>query len=83
MCLFTWLEGQPATLTMRPDALYELGRAMAMLHTLARRFPTGNDRPDRVYDQQDAFYLPLAHLDGLTRPGPAFDLYRRTSQPKN
>ena len=58
----------PATLTKALDG-YEL----------VRRFPTGDDLP-RLYDQQDAFYLPLGNLDGLTRPGPAFDLYRRRSR---
>jgi len=34
-------------------------------------------RADRLYDQQDAFFVPLRGLDGLERPGPEFDLYRR------
>jgi hypothetical protein len=29
-----------------------------------------------VYDQQDAFFVPLAGLDSVTRPGPALAVYR-------
>jgi hypothetical protein len=47
-------------------------------YALVQRFPTGADHPNMVYDQQDAFYLPLEGLDGITRPGPAFELYRKT-----
>lgn len=50
-------------------------------YQLAQSFPTGDDRP-RVYDPQDAFFLPLVGFDGLDRPGPSFDLYRRVSTEK-
>lgn len=33
-----------------------------------------------VFDHQDAFFLPLAGFNGVTRPGPNFDVYRRTRQ---
>ncbi len=47
-------------------------------YTLVRSFPTAvTERSDRVYDQQDAFYIPLSGLEGLERPGPGFELYRR------
>ncbi len=36
------------------------------------------DRP-HVYDQQDAFFVPFAGFDGVTRPGPNFTVYRRTA----
>lgn len=32
--------------------------------------------PDAVYDQQDAFYLPVARFQGFTRMGPTLHLYR-------
>jgi hypothetical protein len=34
------------------------------------------NRP-RVYDLQDAFYIPFADFEGVTRPGPNFTLYHR------
>jgi hypothetical protein len=49
--------------------------------TLVANFPV-DAKPDtaRLYDQQDAFYLPLAGFAGLRRPGPSFELYRRRSR---
>ena len=45
-------------------------------YDLVRVFPVGDHR-QRVYDQQDAFFLPLAGLEGLDRAGPAFELYKK------
>jgi hypothetical protein len=36
---------------------------------------------DRIYDQQDAFFLPLDDFSGITRPGPDFYIYRRLGPP--
>jgi Dolichyl-phosphate-mannose-protein mannosyltransferase len=48
-------------------------------YELTRRFSTGaGEGSARLYDQLDAFYLPLSGFAGLTRPGPEFELYRRT-----
>jgi hypothetical protein len=44
---------------------------------LVRKFPTGGDHPGTVYDQQDAFFLPLEGLNSVTRPGPAFELFHK------
>jgi uncharacterized membrane protein len=33
----------------------------------------------RAYDLQDAFFIPFAGFSGVTRPGPNFTLYRRSS----
>ncbi len=58
-----------------PAALEQLLREQ---YTLLASFPAahpGSD--DRLYDQQDAFYLPLRGFTGIQRPGPSFDLYRR------
>jgi hypothetical protein len=49
---------------------------VAAEYSLVRSFPVGDDRP-RLYDQQDAFFLPLTGLSGLIRPGPSFELYKR------
>ncbi len=35
----------------------------------------------RVFDVQDAFFLPLAGFGGVTRPGPNFDVYQRIRSP--
>jgi hypothetical protein len=78
--------GEPELIVVQrsPLVLYSavpasLDRVLRERYQLVRQFPTGDDRV-RVYDQQDAFYLPLGTLVGITRPGPAFDLYRRRSQ---
>jgi hypothetical protein len=66
-----------------PLALYSavppgLDAVLRERYVLVRRFPTGSDASvRRLYDQQDAFYVPLAGLEGLRRPGPAFELYLR------
>lgn len=58
-----------------PEGLEEILRER---YELARPFPTGPPAPPgRIYDQQDAFFLPLTKLAGLERPGPAYELYRK------
>jgi 4-amino-4-deoxy-L-arabinose transferase-like glycosyltransferase len=32
---------------------------------------------NRIFDQEDAFFVPFAGFDGVRRPGPNFTLYRR------
>ena len=48
-------------------------------YDLVRRFPAGARSPDAVYDQQDAFFLPLTGLEKTIRPGPDFEIYRLRS----
>jgi 4-amino-4-deoxy-L-arabinose transferase-like glycosyltransferase len=36
------------------------------------------DAPGNVYDVQDAFYLPYGGFNGVRRPGPNLEMYRRT-----
>jgi hypothetical protein len=58
-----------------PPALEQL---LKERYTLARQFPTETSANiTRVYDQQDAFYLPIEGLEGISRPGPSFELYSR------
>jgi 4-amino-4-deoxy-L-arabinose transferase-like glycosyltransferase len=57
-----------------------LDRMVHERYVLVKRFPTGNDRAGAVYDQQDAFYLPLNGLYGISRPGPSFELYQKTRE---
>lgn len=55
-----------------------LERTLRAEYTLQRSFLTGAGAGSgRLYDQMDAFYLPLSGFDGLSRPGPEFELYRR------
>jgi hypothetical protein len=37
------------------------------------------DAAGNVYDQQDAFFLPIAGFHAVRRPGPNFDVYQRRS----
>ena len=37
--------------------------------------PAFSPSGDLVYDQQDAFYVPLAGFDHVVRPGPNFSIY--------
>jgi 4-amino-4-deoxy-L-arabinose transferase-like glycosyltransferase len=39
------------------------------------------DQGWRLYDMQDAFYVPFAGFDGVNRPGPNFTLYKRAGAP--
>jgi len=75
-----WILVQRSPLVIYSSVPPSLERVLQERYVIARRLPT-ESRPvsDRIYDQQDAFYLPLAKLEGLERPGPAFDLYKRRS----
>jgi hypothetical protein len=73
-----WILIQRSPLVLYSAVPPSLERLLEDRYVLARRFPTEDDsRTDRIYDQQDAFYLPLEGLAGIRRPGPAFDLYSR------
>jgi hypothetical protein len=43
-------------------------------------FPAFSPSEDLVYDQQDAFYVPLAGFDHVVRPGPNFVVYKYQSR---
>jgi 4-amino-4-deoxy-L-arabinose transferase-like glycosyltransferase len=49
-------------------------------YALIRSFQAARPSRRRVFDQQDAFFLPLDGFAGIDRPGPDFDVYRRTRQ---
>lgn len=55
-------------------------RAWLARYDLRQRFPAASDRESRVYDQQDAFYLPLANFTRVVRPGPNLFIYARRSE---
>ena len=76
-----WVLVQRSPLLMYSRVPDSLTRILADRYTLASTFPVeASTSPitsrSRTYDQQDAFYLPLAGFSGLRRPGPAFELYR-------
>ena len=50
-------------------------------YELVRAFPVTADESDRLYDQQDAFFLPLGSLAGIERPGPSFEIYKLRGGP--
>ncbi len=66
-CLFTWLEGQPATTGLAPAALYDLGHTIATLHCASRAFPLPTDRPFRAGFTYDA-RLVVDHRTWLAQP---------------
>jgi hypothetical protein len=45
-------------------------------YALAGRFVAMPPDPKRVFDQQDAFFVPFAGFENVRRPGPNFSLYR-------
>jgi 4-amino-4-deoxy-L-arabinose transferase-like glycosyltransferase len=44
-------------------------------YTLQQVIAGSNPRQAHVYDQQDAFYLPIDSFSGVVRPGPTFHVY--------
>ncbi len=74
----TWILVQRSPLTIYSRVPDTLTAVLQARFTLVARFPVdAAPGTARVYDQQDAFYVPLSGLTGLRRPGPAFELYRR------
>ena len=69
-CLFTWLDGQPATAGLSPATLADLGQTIAALHRLARDFPLPAARPFRAGFYYDA-RLVADHRTWLAQPHPA------------
>jgi hypothetical protein len=48
-------------------------------YVLVSDFHAVSIEPDLVYDRQDYFYVPIAGLEKVTRPGPNFALYKRVA----
>lgn len=73
-----WILVQRSPLVLYSAVPPWLDRLLHDRYVLARKFQTETGVGiERTYDQQDAFYLPLEGLEGLRRPGPAFELYSR------
>lgn len=67
---------QKSALALYSDVPERLAALVARDYQLVQSWPAADDRP-RLYDPQDAFFLPLAGFDGIERPGPSFELYAR------
>jgi hypothetical protein len=52
---------------------------MADGYVRAAEFPAFTSSEDLVYDQQDAFFVPLAGFAHVVRPGPNFSVYKSKS----
>jgi hypothetical protein len=48
-------------------------------YQFAWQFTALSMKSEHIYDQQDAFFVPFAGFDGVTRPGPNFSLYKRST----
>jgi 4-amino-4-deoxy-L-arabinose transferase-like glycosyltransferase len=48
-------------------------------YEFAWQFTAFSPAKGRVYDLQDAFFVPFAGFDGVQRPGPNFTLYKRST----
>jgi 4-amino-4-deoxy-L-arabinose transferase-like glycosyltransferase len=56
-----------------PEAVTALLRDYDLLHSVR----AVNMRQPHVYDQQDAWFVPLAGFEGVVRPGPNLSIYHR------
>lgn len=72
-----WIILQRSPLTTYSHVPVGLERIVRESYDLVNAFGTGALSAARVYDQQDAFFLPLSGLDGIKRPGPEFEIYRQ------
>ena len=46
-----------------------------------RTTPTGPAGPDPIFDQQDAFFVPVVGFERYLRPGPAIEIFERIENP--
>ncbi|HWW85314.1 MAG TPA: glycosyltransferase family 39 protein [Vicinamibacterales bacterium] len=73
-----WIIVQRSPLVLYSDVPPALERVIADGYRLVHTFPVESGPPTRrLYDQQDAYFMPLEGFDGLKRPGPRFDLYQK------
>jgi hypothetical protein len=60
-----------------PDRLGAVLDAHYVLTQVFKARANRDGAPPPIYDQQDALYVPLSNLDGVTRPGPDVSLFVR------
>jgi hypothetical protein len=70
-----WIIVQESPLPNTTQAIVK--EMMETGYVRAAEFPAFSPSDDLVYDQQDAFYVPLAGLAHVVRPGPNFSVYKR------
>jgi hypothetical protein len=71
-----WIILQRSPLVLYSHVPDGVQRIVAERYELVRAFPVASDDPARIYDQQDALFLPLAGLAGVERIGPTLEIYR-------
>lgn len=73
-----WIVVQESPLRLYSDTPADVRRLVAAEYTLVATFHAMDaDEPANVFDQQDAFYVPLAGFRGIERPGPNLYVYLR------
>jgi uncharacterized membrane protein len=75
-------EGRPDWILLQDSPLPSMTQDvvnafLAEGYDAAWQFTAYSPRGDRVYDRQDAFFIPFSGFSGITRPGPNFTLYKR------
>jgi hypothetical protein len=71
-----WIIVQRSPLILYSRVPEGVERIVRERYDLVRAFPVEIGAGVRIYDQQDALFLPLQGLDGVERIGPGFDVYR-------
>jgi hypothetical protein len=75
-------EGRPDWILLQDSPLPSMTQDVVKLflsegYVEVERFTAFSPGARRVYDRQDAFFVPFAGFSGVERPGPNFTLYRR------
>jgi Dolichyl-phosphate-mannose-protein mannosyltransferase len=71
-----WIILQRSPLVLYSHVPDGVQRIVGAHYERVREFAVTRDDRPRVYDQQDALFLPLSGLGGVGRLGPAFEIYR-------
>jgi hypothetical protein len=69
-----WIIVQDSPLPSSTQAIVK--DVMTAGYVRVAEFPAFSSSDDLVYDQQDAFYVPLAGFENVLRPGPNFTVYK-------
>jgi 4-amino-4-deoxy-L-arabinose transferase-like glycosyltransferase len=80
-----WLVLHESPLLIYGRAPLELRQLAQEQYALAATFPATRGRArSAMYDQQDAFFMPISGFHTVNRPGPTISIYRRaiTSSPR-
>jgi hypothetical protein len=72
----TWIILQRSPLILYSPIPEGVDQLVRERYELIRHFAVATDSATRIYDQQDALFLPLSGLGGVERIGPTLDIYR-------